>query len=90
MWRHLTTYGMANGEVSRMGKGQVARRGMSSPLYGNFVWGKGLGSVSLDFVCVCVCVYVWHHLRYSGTVGSPSFFLLENGPIGLWHPAREY
>lgn len=39
-----------------VGKGQVARRAMSSPLYGNFVWGKGLGPVSLDFVCMFVCV----------------------------------
>lgn len=30
---------------------------MSSP-FGNFVLGKGLGPVFLDFVCMCLCVCV--------------------------------
>lgn len=80
-----------NGGGFPHGKGTGCKGVGMSSLYGNFVWGERLGvGVPGLCVCMCLCVCVAPHLRYSGTVGSPSFFLLENGPIGLWHPAREY
>lgn len=74
------------GFLAQWERDRLQGEGCPRTLYRGTVRG-GCPWASCVYVLVCVCSITRGILELWG---SPSFFLLENGLLGLWHPGGKY